>query len=278
MRHQIPTRHGMISPHGSAAAAHVRRTYATVSHAARSADAGGRDGGRDDRVGRVGRRAAAAAALVRRGRRRQADRPVRERRLCRQDGPGCASRRRLVAPASAAQLPCRHRPRAGPRVQGHKPMSRAAHPTTSRMVCFRATTGPRPRHICADWARLRHICSGTGLAVPTSAPGSGSPRPHLHRDCARRCHICAGIGLSPPTSAPGPGLSRPHLRRDWAHHTVRAAAQPARTGRGTAAGCNAAWSSREGSCSGACGTSRRLWRSVSRCNMQHNDDSLQHAT
>ena len=31
------------------------------------------------------------------------------------------------------------------------------------------------------------------------------PCPHLRRDWARRCHICAGTGLAPPTSAPGLG-------------------------------------------------------------------------
>ena len=34
------------------------------------------------------------------------------------------------------------------------------------------------------WARPSHICTGTGLAPPTSAPGLGSPLSHLHRDWA----------------------------------------------------------------------------------------------
>ena len=34
-------------------------------------------------------------------------------------------------------------------------------------------------------------------ALPTSAPGLGTPLPHLHRDWAHRCHICAGTGLTP---------------------------------------------------------------------------------
>jgi hypothetical protein len=53
-------------------------------------------------------------------------------------------------------------------------------------------------------ARPAHICAGTGLTPPTSAPGPGSPRPHLRRDWAHPCPICAGTGLTPPTSAPGP--------------------------------------------------------------------------
>jgi hypothetical protein len=43
----------------------------------------------------------------------------------------------------------------------------------------------------------------------TSAPGL---------DAA--CHICAGTGLTPPTSAPGLRSALPHLRRDWAHPSV----------------------------------------------------------
>ena len=39
------------------------------------------------------------------------------------------------------------------------------------------------RHAC-------HTCTGTRLAVATSAPGVGSRRPHLHRDGAHSCHIC----------------------------------------------------------------------------------------
>ena len=40
---------------------------------------------------------------------------------------------------------------------------------------------------------LLHICAGTRLTHPTSAPGLGSPLPHLHRDWAHPCHICAGV-------------------------------------------------------------------------------------
>jgi hypothetical protein len=50
-----------------------------------------------------------------------------------------------------------------------------------------------------------HICTGTGLAPPTSALGLGSPLPHLHWDWARPSHICTGTGLTPATSSPGLG-------------------------------------------------------------------------
>jgi hypothetical protein len=45
--------------------------------------------------------------------------------------------------------------------------------------------------------RPPHICTGTRLTLPTSAPGLGSP-----------AHICAGTRLTPPTSAPGLGSPR----------------------------------------------------------------------
>jgi len=60
-------------------------------------------------------------------------------------------------------------------------------------------------HVHRDRARPCHICTGTGLAPATSAPGLGSPLPHLRRDWARPCHICTGTGLLP------------RLHQDWAH-------------------------------------------------------------
>ena len=45
-------------------------------------------------------------------------------------------------------------------------------------------------HLHRDWARARHICTGTGPAPATSAPGLGSRPPHLHPDWTRACHIC----------------------------------------------------------------------------------------
>ncbi len=57
-----------------------------------------------------------------------------------------------------------------------------------------AELGASRPHLHQDWAHPAHICTGTGLTPPTSAPELGSPRPHLHRDSARPAHICAGTG------------------------------------------------------------------------------------
>jgi hypothetical protein len=51
---------------------------------------------------------------------------------------------------------------------------------------LRRFSSPRRPYLHRDWAHPAHICAGTGLAPPTSAPGLGSPRPHLHRDCTSR--------------------------------------------------------------------------------------------
>jgi hypothetical protein len=61
---------------------------------------------------------------------------------------------------------------------------------SSRAGCARQTSSRRRSTFRYPAA---HICAGTGLTPPTSAPGPGSPA---------------------PTSAPGPGSPRPHLRRD----------------------------------------------------------------
>ena len=47
--------------------------------------------------------------------------------------------------------------------------------------CLRLVRRP---HLRRDWAHPAtcHICPSTGLTLPTSAPGLGSPRPNLHRD------------------------------------------------------------------------------------------------
>ena len=58
------------------------------------------------------------------------------------------------------------------------------------------------------WAHPSHICTGTGLAPATSAPGPGSPLPHLHRDGAHPSHT--------GTWAPVLGL-----HRDWFHPSPR---------------------------------------------------------
>jgi hypothetical protein len=54
---------------------------------------------------------------------------------------------------------------------------------------LQATVPPQPRR-CGRGATAAHICAGTALAPPTSAPGLGSPRPHLRRDWAHPSHIC----------------------------------------------------------------------------------------
>ena len=43
-------------------------------------------------------------------------------------------------------------------------------------------TGSRRSHLPRDWAHPCHVCSRTGLAASTSAPGLGSPLPCLRRD------------------------------------------------------------------------------------------------
>ena len=52
----------------------------------------------------------------------------------------------------------------------------------------------------AHWAHPRHICTGTGLAPATSAPGlPGSPLPHPCRDWARPGYISApGLQIHAP--------------------------------------------------------------------------------
>ena len=49
--------------------------------------------------------------------------------------------------------------------------------------------GPPPPHLHRDWARPRHICTGTGPAPATSAPGLGPPLPHLRRGTGPRRRI-----------------------------------------------------------------------------------------
>jgi hypothetical protein len=88
---------------------------------------------------------------------------------------------------------------------------------TPQLPHLRQDWTPHLPHLRWDSAHRFHICAGTGLTPPTTAPGLGSPLPHLCRDWAHPCHICAGTGLAPPTSAPGLGSPLPHLRRDWAH-------------------------------------------------------------
>ena len=78
---------------------------------------------------------------------------------------------------------------------------------------FRAGRVDRPMPASRDWASA-HICTGTGLAPATSAPGMGSPS-----------HICTGTRLAPFISAPGLGC---------APGGARAGRRPSRTCRANA--------------------------------------------
>ncbi len=84
-------------------------------------------------------------------------------------------------------------------------------------------------HLHRDWARPNRILHRDWARPGTlHQPRLGSPLPQLRRDRAHPCHICTGTGLTPPTSAPGPGSPRPHLRRDRARPLSYRTAAPAR--------------------------------------------------
>jgi hypothetical protein len=94
------------------------------------------------------------------------------------------------------------------RADGREPArARVGAECKPRSLCERNRLGlptaaiTRRRHPCGGCVRLRL------LTVSTSAPGLGSPRPHLHRDSALPCHICTATGLAPATSAPGTRLA-----------------------------------------------------------------------
>ena len=91
---------------------------------------------------------------------------------------------------------------------------KARTPSTSMPHLHRGWAHPMP-HLRRDWARPVHICTETGLAPVTSAPGQGSPLLHLERGKARPL---------------------PHLRWDWARslpHIRREFADDADTWRAT---------------------------------------------
>ncbi len=69
----------------------------------------------------------------------------------------------------------------------------AAMKTKTRIKACQVRDGSPLPHLRRDWAHRRHICAGTGLIPPRSAPGLGSA-----------VHICTGTGVR-----------RPHLHRDW---------------------------------------------------------------
>ncbi len=87
-------------------------------------------------------------------------------------------------------------------------------PASSRQPCTPRYSRPVRRslpHLHRDRVCC-HIWTGTGSAA-TSGPrwsrAPARPLPHLFRDSAHPCHICTGTGLTPPTSAPGLGRTPP---------------------------------------------------------------------
>ena len=84
---------------------------------------------------------------------------------------------------------------------------KASYPlSASWSFCISTLTTPE-RITNLERCTVAHICTGTGLTPPTSAPGLGSPLPHLHRDWGHRCytravttagpfraHVCTGTG------------------------------------------------------------------------------------
>ncbi len=64
-------------------------------------------------------------------------------------------------------------------------------PVVNRISVRRAAPASAPG---LKWAHPAHICAGTGLTPPTSAPGLDTPCPRLRRDPAPRCHIQARTG------------------------------------------------------------------------------------
>ena len=87
---------------------------------------------------------------------------------------------------------------------------------------------PRRAHGCgaSNGPALRGAARLAALGIDRRdllRPGSLG-LPQLHRDRARPCHICTGTGLARATSAPGPGSLPTHLHRCHLHHD-RAQAQ-----------------------------------------------------
>ena len=60
--------------------------------------------------------------------------------------------------------------------------------------------GPPLPHLHRDWAHPSHICTGTGPAPPTFAPGLGPPLPHLHGD-RPACSRTYGLHFRPTARA-----------------------------------------------------------------------------
>ncbi len=80
--------------------------------------------------------------------------------------------------------------------------------TTGVLVCTHAPQKDGWRSVLPRPCPCTHGAPVRGTPA-TSAPGLGSRLPHLLRDWAHPCHICSGTGLAPPTSAPGLGPPLP---------------------------------------------------------------------
>jgi hypothetical protein len=82
-------------------------------------------------------------------------------------------------------------------------------------------TGTGRSHLHRDSAHHTHICTGTGLAPATSAPGLcsppatsapglGSPLQNLRQSGLTPVHVCTGTGLTPVHICTGTGLTKAH--------------------------------------------------------------------
>ena len=92
-----------------------------------------------------------------------------------------------------------------------------AHTSTRRVT----HTHTRRRRRARTHARTRRVYLGTfffsALLTPMGGGQYATGRDFITcGECARRCHICSGTGIAPATSAPGLGSPPPHLRRDHA--------------------------------------------------------------
>ena len=84
------------------------------------------------------------------------------------------------------------------------PLAEATVKEVANKANYSESRRMRPRRAAADVPQVAHICTGTELTSPTSAPGL---RLHLHRDWAHRLapggpqpsahpRACAGDGLA----------------------------------------------------------------------------------
>ena len=132
---------------------------------------------------------------------------------------------------------CTHHPTADQRTQD---TARAAlepkqeSPAWSRALSGKTHVASLPS--ACDHSVLNRAQSRPGgrthCSAATSAAGLGSPRPHLRRDWAHPGHICAGTGLTPPTSAPGQGSAAGSVTHEKTLARGRTARWPSASGPG----------------------------------------------